>query len=68
MLTESFAPFFSPGLVPTKYSTNPALGRWVSTQRSQYKLFVDGEKSTMTQERVERLNSIGFVWNVLPSR
>jgi len=26
-------------LVPTKYAENEALGRWVSTQRAQYKLW-----------------------------
>ena len=56
------------GLVPTKYPANPALGRWLSTQRSQYKLYMDGERSTMTEQRVRRLDSIGFVWCVLEHR
>ena len=46
--------------VPTKYEANKALGRWVSTQRSQAKLFLQGERCHMTQERYDRLLSIGF--------
>jgi len=57
-----------PGQVPTKFEDNPALGRWVSTQRSQYKLFVDGQRSTMTAARAERLGALGFVWNMLPPK
>jgi phosphoenolpyruvate-protein kinase (PTS system EI component) len=45
--------------VPTKYIANPALGRWVSTQRSQFKTFPNKH---MTQERVNDLNDIGFRW------
>lgn len=51
--------------VPTKYAASPALGRWVSTQRSQYKQWVRGYKTQMTQERVDRLNEIGFKWNMM---
>ena len=51
--------------VPTKgYAENPQLGRWVDTQRKQYKKFQqDPSTSHMTQERIERLESIGFEWN-----
>ncbi len=49
--------------VPTKYKTNTALGRWVSTQRSEYKKFSEGQtKTAMTEEKVRRLESIGFAW------
>lgn len=40
-------------MVPQAYETNPSLGRWVRYQR------FDG---FMTKERVEKLNSIGFIW------
>jgi Helicase associated domain len=53
--------------VPTKYKENPALGRWVSTQRSQYKQFLAGTTTHMTQERFERLNELGFKWNMIDS-
>mmetsp|Transcript_32576 Transcript_32576/g.77779 ORF Transcript_32576/g.77779 Transcript_32576/m.77779 type:complete len:601 (-) Transcript_32576:231-2033(-) len=48
--------------VPTKYKQNTALGRWVSTQRSDYKKFQEGKKSTMTEDKIARLESIGFAW------
>lgn len=48
--------------VPTKYRQNTALGRWVSTQRSDYKKFQEGKKSTMTEDKISRLESIGFAW------
>ena len=51
--------------VPTRgYAENPQLGTWVSTQRKQYKKFQqDPSTSFMTQERIERLESIAFQWN-----
>jgi hypothetical protein len=56
--------------VPTKYAPNPALGRWVSTQRSEYKIFMhaDGRSRHLTQEKVDMLNAIGFKWEMIPSR
>jgi hypothetical protein len=49
--------------VPTKYKDNTALGRWVSTQRSEYKKYSEGQaKTTMTAEKIARLEGIGFAW------
>ena len=45
--------------VPQSY---PKLGLWVHSQRVKYKLFKDGKKSTMTDEKVAKLESIGFNW------
>lgn len=42
-----------------------ALGRWVSTQRSQYKEFMAGIPGHMTQDRFDRLESLGFRWNMM---
>ena len=51
--------------VPNRYAENPQLGTWVDTQRTQYKKFQqDPSTSQMTQERIERLESIGFEWNL----
>lgn len=36
---------------------------WIKRQRCQYKCFVKGKKSTMTEKRVQKLNDIGFVWD-----
>merc|ERR1712087_293637 len=50
-------------LVPTKYKENTALGRWVSTQRSEYKKYREGKKRTsMNPDKIRRLESIGFAW------
>ena len=50
--------------MPNRYAENPQLGTWVSTQRKQYNKFQqDPSTSQMTQERIERLESIAFEWN-----
>ena len=56
--------------VPTKYAPNPALGRWVSTQRSEYKVFMQsgGRSRHLTQEKIDMLNSLGFKWEMIPTR
>jgi hypothetical protein len=46
--------------VPTKLQDNRAFGRWVSTQRSQYK------KNKLSQFKVYKLSLLGFVWTMLP--
>ena len=38
------------------------LGVWCSTQRFEYKRFMDGKYSKMTNERIKKLESIGFEW------
>ena len=49
--------------VPTKYKANTALGRWVSTQRAEYKKYQEGQaKTSMTREKIRRLEEIGFAW------
>lgn len=48
---------------PNQHSGQPKLFGWVKRQRCQYKLYQCGKESTMTQERIDLLNSIGFVWN-----
>ena len=50
--------------MPKGYVENPQLGKWVSTQRTEYNKFQqDQSTSSMTQERIERLESIAFEWN-----
>ena len=39
------------------------LGTWVDRQRREKKKFDKGEKSSMTQERIDKLDEVGFVWN-----
>lgn len=50
--------------VPSTFPPNAKLAIWVKCQRRQYKLLVAGEASNMTLERIERLNSLNFVWEV----
>lgn len=52
-------------LIPTKYSQNPALGRWVSTQREHYRMWKSGDpKTKMTLQKIRMLDEIGFVWRL----
>ena len=51
-------------LVPKNYEHNRKLGSWVSTQRQEYKNWLKGLHSNLTQERIDQLNDIDFVWEV----
>jgi hypothetical protein len=48
--------------VPQIYSENPKLGQWAGTQRKQYKLHLEGNKSSITLPRIQALESLGFEW------
>ena len=50
-------------LVPHKYKYNLPLARWVKRQRYQYKLMKEGGQSTLSQERIQMLEDVGFVWD-----
>eukprot|EP00814_Leptocylindrus_danicus_P018345 CAMPEP_0116014752 /NCGR_PEP_ID=MMETSP0321-20121206/6442_1 /TAXON_ID=163516 /ORGANISM="Leptocylindrus danicus var. danicus, Strain B650" /LENGTH=165 /DNA_ID=CAMNT_0003484419 /DNA_START=337 /DNA_END=831 /DNA_ORIENTATION=- len=39
------------------------LGTWVDKQRVQYRLLLDGRQSSMADERIQKLESIGFQWS-----
>jgi len=57
--------------VPDSYTTSGGvkLGRWVGKQRYRYKKELEkGKRTTMMQERIEKLESIGFSWNVQESQ
>ena len=49
-------------MVPQRYQANSQLGTWVHTQRRQYKLMNESKKSSMTKEKADALDSIGFFW------
>jgi hypothetical protein len=53
-------------MVPQRYRLNPQLGTWVQTQRRQYKLMTEGRKSSMTKNKADTLDSIGFFWTAKP--
>jgi hypothetical protein len=47
------------------YKQNPKLGTWVHNQRSHYGNVQTGKKGQkITQERIEKLDSIGFFWGM----
>mmetsp|Transcript_19542 Transcript_19542/g.29274 ORF Transcript_19542/g.29274 Transcript_19542/m.29274 type:complete len:167 (+) Transcript_19542:163-663(+) len=51
-------------LVPSKWEDNQKLAYWVSDQRRQKREKNKNKQSALTYEREERLNKIGFVWDV----
>ena len=50
-------------LVPLEFPENPRLSHWVKRQRAQYRLKHDGKHSTLTDERREMLEQMGFIWD-----
>ena len=52
-------------LVSTINEKYKKLGLWVKFQRQQYHLLRKGKKAKITEERIAKLEEIGFVWNAL---
>lgn len=52
--------------VPRNWEQDPPLSRWVHNQRKQYKETRAGI-STMEEERIEKLEEIGFLWTIRKS-
>ena len=52
--------------VPGKHQANKQLGTWVAKQRYWYRLLKDGKTSQITQERIAKLNEVGFKWKLPP--
>ena len=58
--------------VPQTYKDNKSLGKWVGKQREQFKVYFKNVHSppdevvscAMTEERMRRLNEIGFKWSM----
>jgi arsenate reductase-like glutaredoxin family protein len=48
--------------VPDTHSENLKLANWVSKQRQQYRMHVEGKRSQMTLSRIQELESLGFKW------
>ena len=49
-------------LVPQQYAASPKLGQWLSKQRSTYRKHQERRRTSMPEERIRELESIGFVW------
>lgn len=48
--------------IPQRYKVNPSLGRWAQTQRTQYKALEEGKQSSMNDDKISKLESVGFKW------
>lgn len=53
--------------VPKRYQPNKPLANWVSKQRQEYRKFCQGEKASISKERIKALDQIGFCWNTQES-
>ena len=51
-------------LVPFHRQHNKQLGQWVHWQRTQYKKFQKGDHAQIPKERIVKLKSMGFAWEV----
>jgi hypothetical protein len=49
--------------VPLHHEKYPKLGLWTKEQRRHYNLKLQGKPSHMTQQRIDDLNKVGFVWD-----
>jgi hypothetical protein len=47
-----------------KDSDTYQLANWVQTQRRKFKLLQEGKKSYVTEERLRKLNEVGFEWSL----
>ena len=55
--------------VPQKYAVDPSFGQWIAHQRYYKKHFDKGVSSSgITQERIDKLDSIGFEWEIRGGR
>ena len=68
---EHFKIAFDHCNVPNLYPPDYALGKFVDSQREQYRFMKEGKTFSgtgMTKEKVQLLDSIGFIWDVEVSR
>lgn len=52
-------------LIPYKYPENQQLSNWVQNQRKFGKMVKAGKKASITPERIEKLEKLGFDWGTL---
>jgi len=48
--------------IPRTPETSKVLRNWIHTQRSEYRKFVHTKNPQITQERIDKLNEVGFIW------
>jgi hypothetical protein len=54
--------FYQIANVPQQYSKNHPLGIWVNKQRMEKKARDGGKPSSMTDDKAQLLEDVGFVW------
>ncbi|KAL3774789.1 hypothetical protein ACHAW5_002190 [Stephanodiscus triporus] len=54
--------------VPQHFPENPRLGRWVQNQCQQCRFYTEGKHSSITEERINILKAVGFVWRITRTR
>jgi hypothetical protein len=52
--------------VPSSYKENKQLADWVKSQRKHYHYWQDGQQSSLTVDRRQALENIGFQWVLRP--
>jgi len=50
--------------VPQEYEDNPRLGHWVMNQRTFYRMNQLGIHTTLTEDRINQLEQLDFVWDL----
>lgn len=60
---REFASKYGHVSVPKLWPDNPQLGRWLSTQRTQYRYFKRGKPSKLNDEQVAQLEAVGLAWS-----
>ena len=55
-------------IVPSNYEKNPQLAVWVKRQRRQYKFYTEKKPTSMTPERIAKLETLGFAWDCRKSK
>jgi len=50
--------------VPNRWQENIKLSQWVKRQRHQYKIKKEGKNASLTDHKINALESLGFTWSV----
>jgi len=49
--------------VPCLYNGSTKLSTWIKRQRRQYRNFISKQSSTLDEERIRRMEDLGFAWD-----
>ena len=52
------------GAIRTRKKNNSSLETWAARQRKMYRQFCNGETTSLTEERIQKLQAVGFVFEV----